>query len=890
MQNTDKREWVFSVIIPFHNDEGCLAETLESLISQTLSFRENIQVILVDSGSEDGTREIADKYQSRFPDNIMILTAEEAGCPASARNQGLRSADGKYISFTDADDLWSPGAFEKAAEVLDAEESVDLAAARIRYFDGMEGFLYEDEQEEPDRIVSINEEPDLVQIHANAVLYRAAALKGLSFDPAVTGWEGALFLSGCMARNDRYAIIYSETYNYRIRMDNGNLSRQYDRHPGYFMEDPQRCIGGILSAGRGEDGSVSPYFQRAAMTLISRRLEEKSFGVLSDGELGRYKEALKELIQDIDDSVILSQRGLSRARRFYALRLKNGGLAPERFSVIENRLAFDGKELFSLTGRASTDIEIMDVVGDTVIIEGRTTIPVLDEEISFFFRSEDGTVWECGNFPKYDYPVYSLGDTVYVQRGFRLEIPVKKTIKMNVFIGFRGEEFKSRIRYGHWSRLSNEIQNLYYTKNGICIRRKEKMLILDTDPPVKVMNKALEEELSETCTPAQIRLRDQVKKARRFRLKPVWLFADRISTASENGEYFYDFVRDHYGRKVKMYYALSRESSDYERMKKKANVIDFESEEFKVIYLSADKYVSSHSTELVIRPKGTEAECFRDLYPPLVYLQHGVLEKDLSKLQNKLRRNARIFVCSAPDEYRGLLDGNYGYTEREVKLTGLARHDLITDQIGQTGNRVIIAPTWRKNISSRLDPVKGGRTYNPDFIHSGFYRFYQDLMSDPRILSEMRQRGYTGVLKLHPYMAKQKEDFQENDVFRVLTESATYAEQFRGSALLITDYSSIAFEYAYVKRPVIYTQYDKDTFYQEHIYDQGYFDYERDGFGPVCYDYESTVEAILQMLRNSCAVEEVYQQRRDRFFPFSDGKNGERIYQEILRIDQEDKK
>lgn len=101
---------------------------------------------------------------------------------------------------------------------------------------------------------------------------------------------------------------------------------------------------------------------------------------------------------------------------------------------------------------------------------------------------------------------------------------------------------------------------------------------------------------------------------------------------------------------------------------------------------------------------------------------------------------------------------------------------------------------------------------------------------------------------------------------------------------MVTDYSSVAFDFAYLKKPIVYTQFDVEVFYNQHINKQGYFSYERDAFGPVCYDYESAVDAIIKQLDRGCQMEEVYKQRVDSFFAYTDQNNCERVYQAIKEL------
>ena len=104
-------------------------------------------------------------------------------------------------------------------------------------------------------------------------------------------------------------------------------------------------------------------------------------------------------------------------------------------------------------------------------------------------------------------------------------------------------------------------------------------------------------------------------------------------------------------------------------------------------------------------------------------------------------------------------------------------------------------------------------------------------------------------------------------MFEVNEGLVDYQKEFVEGALLVTDYSSVAFDFAYLKKPVVYSQFDKEEFYKKHTYSEGYFSYENDGFGPVCTDLKSTVKAIVDEINNSCENNEKYLARIEKFYP-----------------------
>lgn len=90
-----------SVIVPVYNVEGYLEKCLESLVNQTL---QEIEIIIVNDGSTDGSANIINKYAKNYPNKIIVLEKKNGGL-SDARNYGMPYARGKYISYIDSDDF-----------------------------------------------------------------------------------------------------------------------------------------------------------------------------------------------------------------------------------------------------------------------------------------------------------------------------------------------------------------------------------------------------------------------------------------------------------------------------------------------------------------------------------------------------------------------------------------------------------------------------------------------------------------------------------------------------------------------------------------------------------------------------------------------------------------
>src|SRR4030067_3517077 len=96
-----------SVIIPTYNRRNLLEITIQSVLAQTIK---NFEIIIVDDGSTDGTRDFVRSIQDK---RIIYLYRKNSGLPAVARNIGILKATGRFIAFLDSDDLWVPEKLER---------------------------------------------------------------------------------------------------------------------------------------------------------------------------------------------------------------------------------------------------------------------------------------------------------------------------------------------------------------------------------------------------------------------------------------------------------------------------------------------------------------------------------------------------------------------------------------------------------------------------------------------------------------------------------------------------------------------------------------------------------------------------------------------------------
>ena len=374
--------------------------------------------------------------------------------------------------------------------------------------------------------------------------------------------------------------------------------------------------------------------------------------------------------------------------------------------------------------------------------------------------------------------------------------------------------------------------------------------------------------------------------AKLFYRKPIWLISDRPGLADDNGEAFFNYVIQKHKGEKNFYFALNPDSPDYSRLKKVGKVVPFLGWRYKFLYLLAENIISSQGEHYIFRPYQNVSAPYRDLSlkQKFIFLQHGVIKDDLSDWLNRYNKNISMFVTTTNPEYQSILSYPYYYSDRVVKRTGLPRYDRLYHN---EKKQLVVMPTWRAYLVTDVNPLTGGREVKPGFDKSKYCQMYNNLLNNERLLNAAKKYGYTVAFVNHPNMLCSDEFMSFSDEVKIVPSDYAYRDIFAENNLLITDYSSVAFDFAYLRKPVLYYQADVDEFFSGiHTYEKGYFDYERDGFGEVEYDAEPLVDRIIEYMQNDCQLNEKYRRRIDATFPFSDQNNCQRVYETILALDK----
>ena len=213
----DAYKYKVSVIMAVYNVEQFLRESIDSVIAQDIGF-ENIQLILVDDGTPDGSGAICDEYAEKYPDNIVVIHKENGGV-SSARNAGLDVAEGELVNFLDSDDTMTPETFRAVYEFYKAHKrETDIVVVPMHFFDGETGqHTLNYKFQKGNRVIDLDKEWGVCQLQSGATFINRACVEELRFDQRLSYAEDANFLQRVLAGKCAMGVVKTGKYMYRKR-------------------------------------------------------------------------------------------------------------------------------------------------------------------------------------------------------------------------------------------------------------------------------------------------------------------------------------------------------------------------------------------------------------------------------------------------------------------------------------------------------------------------------------------------------------------------------------------------------------------------------------------------------------------------------------------------
>lgn len=360
---------------------------------------------------------------------------------------------------------------------------------------------------------------------------------------------------------------------------------------------------------------------------------------------------------------------------------------------------------------------------------------------------------------------------------------------------------------------------------------------------------------------------------------PIWLICERADEARDNGYHFFRYCMSASVPKD-IRYVINTRSADLRQVENLGTLVPWGSLNHYLAWLAAECLISAHAGHCAPDPwiswRLRKLGIARQL---TINLKHGVTAINVPDFIVEGRWDA--LVTSASNE-REFLVQSAGHSSEAVVLTGFPRFDALHEP-GAIKDQILLMPTWRRWLNAPTDRCRNQRD---DLVReSDWYKAFHGFLSDVRLHRALTDHDWRLVFYPHYGVQPFLHLFEGLPSCIMLASRYKFEVQelLKESKVLVTDFSSVSFDFAYMRKPVVYLLPDEDEYFGGH-FNRGYFDFEEDGFGPVVRNPFSAVSKVAELIARGGMMSKDFCDRVDQFFEFHDSENSRRTLDAVLRV------
>lgn len=289
--------------------------------------------------------------------------------------------------------------------------------------------------------------------------------------------------------------------------------------------------------------------------------------------------------------------------------------------------------------------------------------------------------------------------------------------------------------------------------------------------------------------------------------KQIWLITERKDSASDNSYFLFEYINKNRDD-ILSYYILDKTATDTKKkVEKVGKVVDLSSLKHKLLMVLADKYITSFTIEETMLP--FNATLYKKIYKnellkkDIISIQHGMIIHNISPYLSK--KNYSIDYITANSKYeKDIIVDTLGYNNNDVLITGMSRHDNLLDKSVdiQNTNEILFMPTWQRGLQNLTVS---------QFLESDFYKKIYELLNNHELIQFLKNEQLHLNVLMHPQFEKYVQYLKSNieEITFLSMADVEIPHMIAKSKFLITDFSSVAVDFLFQQKNVIFYQYNK---------------------------------------------------------------------------------
>lgn len=894
---------IVSIILPYLEESNNIVDTLSSICKQRSFDSTEIEVLIIDNTTTNSVQNAVGNLSI-----CKIISTTAVKTEAEACNLALEHIQGNYVTICRCGDTFSDGYFSRCIAVFNEYDNVPYINVK-RFcnnpiFEEKKGNRLNIPSKEKTVTINLAESPRFVTTEVCGTLFKSEIFKKYKFNTNLEFEYFQDFILKIQLDYPEFIYLSDVEYNYLMPVEDDFLYFVPSHYKEWYKKSMDEFIIPLAEYSIKKFKTVPEFIQFYIMFAVSTRflanMNNRNKRNMNSEELEEFFKSSRNALKYVDNNYVLNKN------KYKCLGYSEE--AAEMFYMLKYNCTFDEMPLVNVEGKNEVYLNCNNVFVARLtdqrvgmhVIDYRDGKLIIDGSFRRVFNLKDIDLYVVFNNKKQqlvDTDRYSLtkyfGISAYKKFTFHLELPLNpesECQKVEFFARYRYTVIPLKLSFlHHWSKFTISPANSYWRFNKYIAKLQMQKVIVITPSSafdtlkseLKFLPGVFRESKRSFITRIQYWLTRPF-----FKNKKIWLMYDKLYKGGDSSEYLYRYCANKKDG-ITRYYVIDKDTSDYKNLKKDGfKPVKNHSFKHKMAFLNTDIALITNSNVFPFNGYSMDRSRFiRGLCNfPSMCLQHGLSVQKCAMAQQRIVDNTQMYFLASKYEYKNLSNHVYNYQDFDIlKMTGIGRYDGL---INNDKKQILLSPTWRMYNAMPVIKSEGEqRGYNPEFKHTTYYKIYNDLINNKKLIETAKETGYKIKYLLHPILSAQVNDFVPDPYVEVISSvgDLSYEKILTESSLMVTDYSGVQFDFAYMRKPLVY-------FHPSQLpahYDDGGFFYDTMGFGEICTESDELVDTLCEYMKNNCQMKPKYIERVIDFYKFDDHNNCERIYNEVLNYQKQ---
>lgn len=850
-------KYKISVIIPVYNCEKYIRGCVESLKKQTMPS-EDFQIIFINDGSSDNGGAVCEEFARQ--DKNIVYFAKENGGVSSARNKGIELAQGKYIMFLDADDTIKACSLQAIYDFFEAHyNEVDLVTYSIDYLNE-KGEISTHKRFDiltESGVYDISKNANILQTTMNICVKNVPEKDRILFDESLSLGEDQWFIFSWLMKKEKLGFCKDAVYTYYRHSGSASSTMNspyycFDQFAGFFSN--------LLDSFCDKNGKPHPIAQALVVYNLGWRITSDLLVSQSNESVKKAQlDIIRNLLSRVDNKIITDSIYIDPYHVDFFMKLKG-----EEYTLVSNsqyQCAYVDDCLIYCQPHLIT-FNTLKVVDGKLYVSGFFKNGVgAAEDVRLYCNFSDGRIIEMP-VEKSSYSYYKGKTLTNDFAGFDAVIDLPDKVGLVFTACVDGHSCTPNVFFGFKSAV-NKVKSTV-ANGGYVIK-------FDTNTRAFSLKKGSADELAAARNSADKAVMTESKAAFIYRKmaqksgtdKRIWIYCDREGIFDNA---YYQFIHDFSMKDgIDRYYITDNvnDKKDKFTAAQRKYLVKFKSFKHKMLFFNCEKVLTSFNSLSIMSPfDGLPLRWYSDILKcEFVYLQHGILHARLPILYSKERSNVDKVVISSEFE-RENFKRIYNFKDADLLASGMPRFDAVAaDSVAK--RKILFSPSWRKDLIGEYEN-NTRQLLEKKFLASDFYKEINAFLNSPELAKLLEKYDYQLDFKNHPIFKDYDKYFNVNNPRISVTQKIDDMDKY---ALMITDYSSIVFDFVYLDRPILYFVPDYELFRAGITHDYNELDLPlEEAFGALAMNADELLANLEKLIVNDMKPDEVYAKRCKEFF------------------------